>query len=1783
VTIQEIHEAAFARRRATGQPAGDIRFARRLITTLTDRFVLRPETSRNRLASPGASVRCFPAWRRLSLAAFTALVAPALCLAQTLPQGGRFVAGQGSIGAAAGNALTIDQTSARGIIDWHSFSIGPGASVTFQNGAGATLNRVTGGDLSQILGSLRATGSLYLVNPQGVVVGSSGVVVTGGRFVASSLDIANDAFLAGSTLVFRGSTQDAEIRNLGDISSTGGDVILISRAVRNEGSIAAPRGTAALAAGTEVVLREGPDRNRGMVRVGGSSGDVATAGRIEAAQAELRAAGGNIYALAGNTQGVVRATGTETRAGRVWLSAGAGTAAGNVVNEGTIEARNADGAGGKVSVRAGNAVLNTGSIAADGHHGGEVRVRAARVVQQGTVAARGSSAQGGQIDQRVTASYIDTARAVTAADGRTGGGAVRIEAEGAANIFASGRIGATGGSGTGGTLHLLGERITLMGAQIDASGVAGGGSVRIGGGMRGGEGLPQAREVTINPATTIRADAGENGHGGSAVIWSTERTRFHGRMTARGGAQGGDGGQLEISSAGELVHAGQADAAAPSGKAGTLLLDPKAIVIDDSPPSTAGAAIAFGIESPTPTAFGNLSRSPVILANGNIVVAADMDDTAATAAGAVFLFDGTTGALISMLTGGQANDRVGLGGVTALASGNYVVVSQNWDRGTVANAGAVTWGSGTTGVSGQVSPANSLVGARADDQTGLYGVTALANGNYVIASPLWDRGTVVDAGAVTWASGATGIRGEISAANSLVGAQSGDQIGGLRLDEAVGGSSSGVRALTGGNYVVGSPSWNRGAVLAAGAATWGNGATGISGEVSPANSLVGAQRGDRVGRRVVALTNGNYVVASENWARGAVLAAGAATWGNGATGISGEISSANSLVGTQAGDFIGSSGVTALTNGNYVVKSPGWKRGAVVGAGAATWGNGATGTSGEVSPANSLVGTSQEDQVGREVTALANGNYVVSSTGWNRGAVVDAGAATWGNGMTGISGEISPANSLVGTQANDGVGFGIAALANGNYVVSSPGWTRGAVVQAGASTWGNGAAGVTGEISPANSLVGAQAYDGVGRAIPLANGNYVVSSPNWDRGAVVDAGAVTWGNGMTGVSGEISPANSLVGTQANDRVGSHIIGTALANGNYVVRSPNWDRGSVVDAGAVTWGDGMTGVSGEISAANSLVGTQSNDRVGELMQASSSTGAYLVQSPSWSNGNLANAGAVTWGSGTAAVAGPVSAANSIVGGAAAAQLGSSASFNPVTGHFVVRDRSGNGRFIALRRSDPLTEAGVYLQQAGDTITLSATQLAATLATGTAVTLQASTDITVAAPVTVGGTSGGALTLQAGRSILLGASLASANGTVTLIANDRASSGVVDAQRDPGPASIAMSAGTMIATGSGNVVLRLLDGAGNTNREIGSVSLGTVQTTGALSIDSQGPVMLGGAGTVARRVTVATAGALTLAAPVIASGTGDALVLSGDEVRNTGGSLDAPNGRWLVFAADPGRVTPGGLTAARWYGRSYAGFVADGTPIGAGNRFVFGQAPVLTVTASDQAIIYGRPVAQRFVVSGLVNGDTDAQAWTGTPVISAGSGQPHVGTTALTIRPGTLASDYNYGFAFAAGTLFVAPATLTITAHDMQRSPLQPNPPFGFSVSGLVAGDGPGVIQGLALTSPATATSLPGRYPIVPTGGSAADYVLVGVPGVLTVLPLGPDEVSDIDAGNSNIPLPLPQMPQLQAAIDDPVATAPPRVLSLSAMMPLRQASRGACGANFRIEVYRCASGFPSPGN
>ncbi|MGY6122025.1 two-partner secretion domain-containing protein (plasmid) [Paraburkholderia strydomiana] len=265
-----------------------------------------------------------------------------------LPQGGAYVSGSGSI-ATSGDTLTVTQPgSARGVIEWNRFSIGRNNTVNINNGNGATLNRVTGGTPSMILGKLNATGSVYLINPQGIVVGPQGVVTTGGRFVASTLDTDNASFMAGGPLTFSGqSTQ--RVVNLGNIGSTNGDVLLIAASeVDNYGNISAPNGTAEIAVGNKVLLQDSSSSQQMFVQTA-SGGAIVNTGAIEAAQVNLQAVDGNIYALAGNAD-VLRATGTAVRDGHVWLVAGP---KGQVILAGNIAAKNADGKGGTVDMDTG--------------------------------------------------------------------------------------------------------------------------------------------------------------------------------------------------------------------------------------------------------------------------------------------------------------------------------------------------------------------------------------------------------------------------------------------------------------------------------------------------------------------------------------------------------------------------------------------------------------------------------------------------------------------------------------------------------------------------------------------------------------------------------------------------------------------------------------------------------------------------------------------------------------------------------------------------------------------------------------------------------------------------------------------------------------------------------------------------------------------------------------------------------------------------------------------------------------------------------------------------------------------------------------------------------------------------------------------------------------------------------------------------------------------------------------------------------------------------------------
>ena len=290
------------------------------------------------------------------------------------PQGGQVASGSASINTIPGT-VTINQQSNIAIINWQSFSINSGETTQFiqPSATSAALNRVLGGQTSLINGTLSANGQVYLINGNGILVGPGGVVNTGG-FTASTRNITDADFLSGN-LHFTGSS-DAGVQNLGTINAIGGNVVLIGKTVDNQGTITAANGTAGLAAGDDVLLaQQGLDGNTIMVSptttATNASGKVGVhnSGTITAASAELKAANGNIYALAVQNEGIVRATTVQKQGGHIWLTSDSGT----VVNSGTLDASAtaANGQGGTVTIKStkGTAV-HSGTILAKGGQGG---------------------------------------------------------------------------------------------------------------------------------------------------------------------------------------------------------------------------------------------------------------------------------------------------------------------------------------------------------------------------------------------------------------------------------------------------------------------------------------------------------------------------------------------------------------------------------------------------------------------------------------------------------------------------------------------------------------------------------------------------------------------------------------------------------------------------------------------------------------------------------------------------------------------------------------------------------------------------------------------------------------------------------------------------------------------------------------------------------------------------------------------------------------------------------------------------------------------------------------------------------------------------------------------------------------------------------------------------------------------------------------------------------------------------------------------------------------------
>jgi hypothetical protein len=122
------------------------------------------------------------------------------------------------------------------------------------------------------------------------------------------------------------------------------------------------------------------------------------------------------------------------------------------------------------------------------------------------------------------------------------------------------------------------------------------------------------------------------------------------------------------------------------------------------------------------------------------------------------------------------------------------------------------------------------------------------------------------------------------------------------------------------------------------------------------------------------------------------------------------------------------------------------------------------------------------------------------------------------------------------------------------------------------------------------------------------------------------------------------------------------------------------------------------------------------------------------------------------------------------------------------------------------------------------------------------------------------------------------------------------------------------------------------------------------------------------------------------------------------------------------------------------------------------------------------------------------------------------------------PGTFMDD-NYEVTYGLGDVTINPASLTISVQDTSRLCGQANPSFTITASGFVNGDDASDITMPVASADANAGSPSGNYPITLSGGSATNYQLSLLNGVLSISCYPLSVNADVKAVDQGSPLPV----------------------------------------------------------
>ena len=497
-------------------------------------------------------------------------------------------------------------------------------------------------------------------------------------------------------------------------------------------------------------------------------------------------ANGQVYLI--NPNGVVFGRGAQVNVGGLVAStldlnddeigdaktfSGAGS--GSVVNSGVITAAN----GGYV-VLLGNHVSNQGVINA------QLGTVALGAGSAATLTFTGSSLVHMQVDKSVLNSVADNSGLIRADGGHvvmtagakdallasvvnnTGvidantvedknGSIVLTGGMKAGQVNVGGTLDVSSAMGHGGEVVATAENVLVNdGARVSAAGVTGGGAINIGGGWQGGSGIDQATAVYVSKTANLNANATGNGNGGEISVRSdvnnaSSTTQVYGSLSARGGAAGGNGGDIETSGHWLDVTGIVADASAVSGRAGEWLLDPYNVIIGST---TTGNAY-------TPPNFSPTSSDSTILAS--------TITTALNGGSNVTITTGSSGGSLGDITVNSAIAKTSGSGVTlTLQAADSIIINQPISNtsgtGTLAvnlwadNDNGTHDGVGVVILNNSISTAGGAIAFGTGATQSINGITTLVGGDVYVGG--------ASAVNLNTGGGAVGFHGQLIIANA---------------------------------------------------------------------------------------------------------------------------------------------------------------------------------------------------------------------------------------------------------------------------------------------------------------------------------------------------------------------------------------------------------------------------------------------------------------------------------------------------------------------------------------------------------------------------------------------------------------------------------------------------------------------------------------------------------------------------------------------------------------------------------------------------------------------------------------------------------------------------------------------------------------------------------------------------------------------------------------------------------------------------------------------------------